>query len=65
MGYGYPPAMVAVPEEHAPPDGRDRGAFGRWEAQRSKLEYAAHELLLRVGDLRLFRMSKLELSRST
>ena len=44
VGYGYPPAMVAVPEEHAPPDGRDRGAFGRWEAQRSKLEYAAHEL---------------------
>ena len=44
VGYGYPPAMVAVPEEHAPPDGRDRGAFGRWEAQRSKLEYAGHPL---------------------
>ena len=44
VGYGYPPAMVAVPEEHAPPDGRDRGAFGRWEAQRSKYDHAAHRL---------------------
>ena len=39
-GYGYPPAMVAVPEEHAPPDGRDQRAFGRWEAQRSKSDRA-------------------------
>jgi hypothetical protein len=30
VGYGYVPAMVAVPEEHAPPDGRDRRAFGIW-----------------------------------
>ena len=51
VGYGYPPTMVAVPEEHAPPDGRDRGAFGRWEAQRypevaqrSKYDHAGHEL---------------------
>ena len=44
VGYGYPPAMVAVPEEHAPPDGRDRGAFGRWEAQRSKYDHAGLEL---------------------
>ena len=44
VGYGYPPAMVAVPEEHAPPDGRDRGAFGRWEAQRSKLDHAVDPL---------------------
>ena len=36
VGYGYDPAMVAVPEEHAPPDGRDQRAFGRWEAQRPK-----------------------------
>ena len=41
---GYGPAKARAPEEHAPPDGRDRGAFGRWEAQRSKLDYAAHPL---------------------
>ena len=43
-GYGYGPAKERAPEEHAPPDGRDRGAFGRWEAQRSKLEYAVCQL---------------------
>ena len=43
-GYGYPPAMVAVPEEHALPDGRYMRGFGRWEAQMPKSEYAAHRL---------------------
>ena len=40
-GCGYAPAKERAPEEHAPPDGRDQGAFGRWEAQRSKYDHAA------------------------
>ena len=32
-GCGYAPAKERAPEEHALPDGRDQGAFGRWEAQ--------------------------------
>ena len=37
-GYGYPPAMVAVPEEHALPDGRYMRGFGRWEAQSAEAQ---------------------------
>ena len=42
--YGYVPAMVAVPEEHALPDGRYMRGFGRWEAQRPKSGGAGREL---------------------
>ena len=44
VGYGYDPAKERAPEEHALPDGRDQGAFGRWEAQRSKYDHAGREL---------------------
>ena len=40
----YTRYVVAVPEEHAPPDGRDRRVLGRWEAQRSKLDHAPDPL---------------------
>ena len=47
-GYGYPPAMVAVPEEHALPDGRYMRGFGRWEAQMPKSGGAGRELHTRA-----------------
>ena len=43
-GSGYGPVKERAPEEHALPDGRDQGAFGRWEAQSPKSGYAAHRL---------------------
>ena len=43
-GYGYIPAMVAVPEEHALPDGRNMRGFGRWEAQMPKSGGAGQDL---------------------
>ena len=39
-GCGYAPAKERAPEEHAPPDGRDRGAFGRWRPFAPKYDHA-------------------------